>query len=110
MRRRPDQLHLQLQPRHVPVTEPPPEFSHMRGCRHRREEDRKLRALRTISALVATLGLAGGGTPAEGSASRAALGCPAMAQPGQQFTAEVRIDIAAPTALGAYSLTLSYDP
>ena len=82
----------------------------MRWNRRRREKDRKLRTLRTIWVVVATLGVAAGGTPAEGRAAQAALSCPATAQPGQQLTAEVRIDIAAPRALGAYSIMLTYDP
>src|SRR5437879_3721339 len=82
----------------------------MRWHRRRREKDRKLRRLRTIWVVVATLGVAAGGTPAEGRAAQAALSCPATAQPGQQLTAEVRIDIAPPRALGAYSIMLTYDP
>ena len=82
----------------------------MRCHRRRREKDRKLRTLRTIWAVVTTLGVAAGGTPVESRAAQAALSCPATAQPGQQLTAEIKIDIAAPRALGAYSIMLRYDP
>src|SRR2546427_811249 len=110
MRRRPDQLHLTAATPSRARDRTAIGGSHMRWNRRRREKDRKLRTLRTIWAVVATLGVAAGATPAEGHAAQAALSCPATAQPGQQLTAEVRIDIAAPRALGAYSIMLTYDP
>ncbi len=42
-------------------------------------------------------------------AAQAALSCPAMALAGQPFTIDVTIDVGT-TALGAYSIVVTYDP
>ncbi len=85
-------------------------------------------SLKRLAAFVAAPALLGL-VPAVAAAAQATLSCPAMAQTGQQFLTEVTIDVGAPctmatdcgtgwacvsnkctTALGAYSITLSYDP
>src|SRR3989442_220313 len=68
-----------------------------------------MRALVTTLGVVLTLGIAVGGLPAESGAAQATLGCPAMAQAGQQFTIEVAIDVGT-TPLGAYSIPVTHDP
>src|SRR3989441_7657459 len=78
------------------------------GCTNR-EGGRDMRALVTTLGVVLTLGIAVGGLPAESGAAQATLGCPAMAQAGQQFTIEVAIDVGT-TPLGAYSIAVTYDP
>ncbi|HXL45983.1 MAG TPA: hypothetical protein VN977_05210, partial [Candidatus Binatia bacterium] len=73
--------------------------------------------------------MAGALAPAESRGADAVLSCPGTAVVGDQFTAEVTINVAAPctanadcgvgwactnnkctTALGSYSIQLSYDP
>src|SRR3989475_3429256 len=44
-----------------------------------------------------------------GYAAQAALSCPAMALPGQQFTIGITSDVGT-TPLGAYSIAVTYDP
>src|SRR5438094_19236 len=69
-----------------------------------------MRVLVTTLAMLVTLGVAGGGLPAESRAAQATLVCPATAQAGQQFVAGVTIDVGTTTALGAYSAMVTYDP
>src|SRR2546427_10583196 len=42
-------------------------------------------------------------------AAQATLSCPGTAQPGTQFSTEVTINVGT-TPLGAYGITLTYDP
>src|SRR6266446_2087003 len=52
--------------------------------------------------------MAGALAPAESRAANAVLSCPGTAMAGQQFTAEVTIDVGS-SPLGSYGVTLSYD-
>src|SRR3989442_65157 len=54
--------------------------------------------------------MAGALAPAESRGANAVLSCPGTALAGNQFTTEVTIDVGPTTALGAYSIQLSYDP
>src|SRR5438093_2460174 len=47
--------------------------------------------------------------PSRSDAATGALSCPGTADPGSQFQIEVTIDVGT-TPLGAYAITLTYDP
>src|SRR5205823_1552888 len=82
---------------------------------------------RTAALIVATVGTVF--IPSTGHAAQTVLGCPGTVQAGDQFTIAVTVDVAATctaavdcgmgwtcasgkctTALGAYGITLTYDP
>jgi len=85
------------------------------------------RAAIIAALIVATVGT--GFIPSTGHAAQTVLGCPGTVQAGDQFTIAVTVDVAATctaavdcgmgwtcasgkctTALGAYGITLTYDP
>jgi len=68
-----------------------------------------MRVLVAILGLVVTVGTSLGGLPGESRAAQATLVCPPTVRAGEQFATGLTIDVGT-TALGAYSITVVYDP
>src|SRR5437016_1955322 len=66
-----------------------------------------MRGLLTAAAGMAVLGAVV--TATTSYAAQATLSCPRVVRAGQQFTAELTVDVST-TPLGAYSLTITFDP
>jgi hypothetical protein len=67
------------------------------------------RRLPSIIALILTAGAAGLLTGTASHAAQAALGCPGTVPTGAQLATEITVDVGT-IPLGAYSLTVTYDP
>ena len=68
-----------------------------------------IRRLPSVVALILTAGTAGLVTGTASHAAQATLGCPGTVQTGEQLATGITVDVGT-TPLGAYSLTVTYDP
>ena len=68
-----------------------------------------IRRLPSVVALILTAGTAGLVTGTASHAAQATLGCPGTVQTGEQLATGITVDVGTPP-LGAYSLTVTYDP
>ncbi|PYM68367.1 MAG: hypothetical protein DME11_00615 [Candidatus Rokuibacteriota bacterium] len=74
-----------------------------------REGATMIRRLPSVVALILTAGTAGLVTGTASHAAQATLGCPGTVQTGEQLATGITVDVGT-TPLGAYSLTVTYDP
>src|SRR5205809_149587 len=81
----------------------PPSAAHGGTIKRRHE----MRGLLTAAVGMAVLGAVV--TATTSYAAQATLSCPRVVRAGQQFTAELTVDVST-TPLGAYSLTITFDP